>query len=144
MTSQVDLDQGGTNRQFVKRWLGPSVGWVTTPAPAASILEITAAGVYNVDPSTTLITVAVNGAVTINLPKAHTPSAGAQAQPGLFVQNPITIVDTGGFAQAQPITIVPAAGETIMSLAQLQLLVNYGGYTLKPTDELNGWSVISP
>jgi len=120
------------------------VGWVLVPAPAASILEITAAGSYDIDPSTTLVTVNVNDDVTINLPAAHTPSAGAQAQPGLFVQNPITIVDTGGFAEAHPITIVPAAGETIVSLAQLSLLVNYGGYTLKPTNELNGWSVISP
>jgi hypothetical protein len=144
MTSQTDLDQGGTNRQMVRQYLGPSVGWVTVPAPAASILTITAAGTYNLDKSTTLVTVNVNGAVTINLPKAHTPNVGAQAQPGLFVQQPIVIIDTGGFAAAQPITLVPAAGETIMSLTSIQLNSNYGGFTLKPSDALNGWSAISP
>ena len=81
MGSQTDLDQGGTNRQYVKQYLGPSVGWVTTPAPAASILAITAAGTYTVDRSVTLITVNVAGAVTLNLPKAHTPAAGRKPNP---------------------------------------------------------------
>ncbi len=142
--SQTDLDQGGTSRQFVRQYLGPSVGWVTVPAPAASVLAITAAGAYTIQSSTTLVTVNVNGVVTITLPKAHTPSAGAQAQPGLFVQQPIVIIDTGGFAFAHPIVISPAAGETIMGLASITLNSNYGGYTLKPSDALTGWSVISP
>lgn len=144
MGSQSDLDQGGTNRQYQKQYLGPSVGWITTPAQAASILAITAAGTYDVNRSVTLITVNVVGAVTINLPKAHTPSVGPQALPGLFAQLPITIVDIGGNATAHPITIAPAAGETIMSLASITLSVNYGGYTLKPIDALNGWESISP
>ena len=144
MASQTDYDQGGSFRQYVRRFLGPSVGWVTTPAPAASILAITAAGTYTVDRSVTLITVNVAGAVTLNLPKAHTPAAGAQAQPGLFVQNPITIVDTGGNASSHPITIAPAAGETIMSLTSIQITIPYGGFTLKPSDALDGWSAISP
>ncbi len=144
MGSQTDLDQGGTSRQFIRQYLGPSVGWVTVPAPAASILAITAAGTYTLQPSTTLVTVAVNGAVIINLPKAHTPSAGAQAQPGLFVQQPIVIIDTGGFSFTHPITINPAAGETIMSLASIAINTPYGGYTLKPSDALTGWSAISP
>ena len=144
MGSQTDLDQGGTNRQYIRQYLGPSVGWVTIPAPAASILPITAVGTYTVNRSVTLITVNVAGAVTLNLPKAHTPAVGAQAQPGLFVQTPITIVDVGGNATAHPITIAPAAGETIMSLASIQLTVNYGGWSLKPLDSLNGWEAISP
>ena len=144
MGSQTDLDQGGTNRQYVRQYLGPSAGWVTTPAPAASILAITAAGTYNVDPSTTLVTVKIAGAVILNLPAAHTPASGPQAQPGLFVQSPITIVDIGGFAAAHPITINPHGSETIMGLASISLNVNYGGFTLKPSDDLNGWSNISP
>lgn len=142
MGSQTDLDQGGTNRQFKRQYLGPSLGWITTPAEAASILPITAAGTYTIDPSTTLVTVNVAGAVTLNLPKAHTPSIPAQL--GLFVQNPITIVDIGGHATANPITIAPHGSETIMGLASISLSVNYGGYTLKPSDSLNGWSSISP
>lgn len=145
MASQTDLDQGGTNRQMVRTYLGPSVGWVTMPAPAASLLAITAAGAYMIDPSTTLITVNFNGAgVTIQLPKAHTPAAGAQALPGLFVQNPITIVDIGGFAFNHPVTILPSGVETVMGLPSIQLATNYGGYSLKPNNDLNGWVSIFP
>lgn len=144
MASQTDLDKGGTNRQLSKRYLGPSVGWITTPATAASVLPITAAGTYTVELSTTLVTVNVNGAVTLNLPRARTPTQGPQAVPGPFAQNPITIVDIGGFAGSQPVTINPAAGETIMGLASIQLAVNYGGYTLKPLNAMAGWESISP
>lgn len=144
MGSQSDLDQGGTNRQYTRQYLGPSVGWVTTPAPAASTLVITAAGTYTVNRSVTLITVNVNGAVILNLPRARQSAVGPQAQPGLSVQTPIVIVDVGGFATANPIRINPAVGETIMSLAQIFLSVNYGGYTLKPLDSLPGWESISP
>lgn len=145
MTSQTDLDQGGTSRQFTRQYLGPSVGWVTIPAPAASVLPITAAGTYILDPSVTLVTVNVAGAVTIVLPSARTPSAGAQVQPGLFVQNPITIVDIGGNAVAHPITINPKSGaENIMGLATISLSSNYGGFTLKPLNDMSGWDTISP
>jgi hypothetical protein len=142
MTSQTDLDQGGTSRQYVRQYLGPSMGWVTIPAPAASILAITAAGTYTVSRSTTLVQVNVNGAVTLNLPKAHTPAKPAQL--GLFVQTPLVIADVGGFATANPITIVPFAGETIMGLASIRITVNYGAFTLKPLDALTGWESISP
>lgn len=142
MTSQSDLDQGGTNRQFNNIWLGPSLGWVTVPAPAGSILAVTAAGTYTVNRSVTLITVNVAGSVTLNLPKAHTPTQKAQL--GLFVQTPITIVDVGGNGTLNPITIVPLGAETIMGLASIRITVNYGGFTLKPLDSLNGWESISP
>jgi hypothetical protein len=143
VTSQTDLDQGGTSRQYRRQYLGPSLGWIESPAEAASILAITAAGTYSVKESTTLVTVNVNGAVVLNLPKAHTPTKQT-GQLGLFVQNPITIVDIGGFAAAQPIVINPNGAETIMGLTTISITIPYGGFTLKPSDGLNGWSSISP
>ena len=143
MTSQKDLDQGGTSRSWGRRYLGPSVGWIDVPVE--NILAITTAGTYTLDPSTSLVTVNVAGAVTIVLPSAIVPTAGAQAQPRLFAQNPVTIVDIGGNAQANPITIQPASGsENIMNLASISLSVNYGGYTLLPNSTLKGWNSISP
>lgn len=142
MTSQTDLDQGGTTRAWRRTYLGPSVGWQWVPTN--NVLPITAAGTYIIDPSTNLITVNVIGAVIIVLPSAILP-ASAQAQPGLFAQNPITIVDIGGHAQANPITIQPKSGaENIMNLASILLSVNYGGYTLAPNSTLKGWNSISP
>jgi hypothetical protein len=144
MPSQTDLDQGGTTRQWIRQFLGPSVGWVY--APSTNQFPITAGGTYIIDPSTNYIPVNTTGAVTIILPSAADPSyAGASgAQPGLFVNPPIVIVDTGGNAGAHPITIQPHAGETIMGLASIQITVNYGGYTLAPNSAQKTWNSISP
>lgn len=139
----VDLDQGGTSRQWVNDYLGPTVGWVRRPTQ--NVLPITAAGTYTLDASTSLVTVSTSGTVVIVLPAATLPTVPGGAQPGLFVQNPITIVDIGGNAQAHPITIQPASGsENIMSLTQIQITVNFGGYTLAPNSTLRGWNSISP
>jgi len=111
--------------------------------PVSNLLAITAAGVYTLDPSTSLVTVNVAGSISVILPSAVTP-ASAQAQPGLFVQNPITIVDIGGHAAAFPITIFPKGTDNIIGLTFVNLSVNFGGYTLKPSSILRGWNIISP
>src|SRR6266851_8963514 len=130
MSSQLDLDQGGTIRQTQKVYMGPSVGWVN--APATVILSVIAAGTTAVLLGTTLVLVNVNGSVTIQLPSAKDASVPAIGLSGPYVKSPITIVDIGGFGAAHPVTILPAAGETIMGLASITLSVNYGGYTLNP------------
>lgn len=143
MPSQTDLDQGGTSRQWTRSYMGPSVGWVEVPLQ--NVLLITAAGTYALDPSTSLVEVNTTGSVTITLPSAVTPSAGAQAQPRLFAQNPITIVDIGGHAQASPITIQRNnVGESIMGLTSIQITVNFGGYVLQPNSGAATWNSISP
>lgn len=143
MTSQIDLDQGGTTRQWTRSYMGPSVGWIDVPLQ--NVLLITAAGTYAIDPSTSLIEVNTTGSVTITLPSAVTPSAGAQAQSRLFAQNPITIVDIGGHAQAANITIQRNnTNESIMGLASIQITVNFGGYTLVPNSGQKTWNSISP
>lgn len=143
MGSQTDLDQGGTSRQWVRSYMGPSVGWQYVPLQ--NVLVITATGTYAIDPSVSLIEVNVAGAVTLVLPSCSNPAAGAQALPQLFAKNPITIVDVGGFAQANPITIQRnASPETIMGLTQIQITVNYGGFTLLPNPNTRTWNNISP
>ncbi len=143
MTSQTDLDQGGTSRSWEQVYLGPSVGWVRRPV--TSTLVITAGGTYTLDLSTSFVTVNTTGAVTITLPSAVVSGSGAQAQPGTFVKNPIVIVDVGGNATAHPITIQPVSGsETIMGLASITLSVNFGGYTLAPNSTQATWNSISP
>ncbi len=148
MPSQLDLDQGGTNRQWVNAYLGPSVGWVRRPVQ--NVLSITAAGTYTLNLSTTLVTVNVAGAVIIILPSAKgTSSLGGTggatdgAVPGVANKVPITIVDTGGNAQANPITIQRTDSDTIMGLTSIQITVNYGGYTLEP-NVAGIWNSISP
>jgi hypothetical protein len=138
MPSQTDLDQGGTTRQWVKTYLGPSVGWINTPL--RNVLGVTIPGTYNLDLSTTLVQVKVAGPVTIILPSALNSGLVAGANPGPFVKAPITIVDVGGNAAAHPITIEPInAAETIMGLASIQITSNFGGFILEPSQQAAGW-----
>src|SRR5882672_4754712 len=103
MSSQLDLDQGGTFREWGPVYMGPSIGWVRRPI--TNILDITAAGTYTLNPSVSLVQVNVAGAVIIIMPPAAAPAVGPGPLPGKFVRNPITIVDVGGHAFANNITI---------------------------------------
>jgi hypothetical protein len=144
MGSQTDLDQGGTPRQWIRTYLGPSVGWIQLPG-LNPLPTITAPGTYTLAPDTTLVQVNCNGAVIIILPSAQDPGVVAGVLPGLYAKHPVTIVDIGSHAQANPITIQPASGaENIMGLTSIQITVNYGGYTLNPSNAQKGWTSISP
>ena len=144
MASQTDLDQGGTPRQWVRTFLGPSVGWVNLPG-VNPIATITAAGTYQLAPDTTLVQINCAGAVVIKLASAKNPAVPAGVQPALFANHPVTIVDIGGNASAHPVTIQPfSVSETIMGLTSISLSVNYGGYVLNPVPSLALWNSISP
>ena len=144
MSSQVDLDQGGTQRQWALVNMGPSVG--QRYIPLQNTFQINSGGTYILDPSTSLVTVNTTSAVTITLPSATDPSYGGagNTQPGLFANNPITIVDIGSHAFASPITIQPVVGENIMGLASIQIAVDNGAFTLAPSSTQHGWNSISP
>jgi hypothetical protein len=143
MPSTTDFDQGGTTRTFSQIWLGPSAGFARVPA---AVLPITAAGTYQLQPGTVTVTVNVSGSVTVKLPSAINPaSAMAGVVGALFADQPITIVDVGGFAGANPITIQPfSASEKIMGLAQITISDNYGAYTLAPNSAVAGWNALAP
>ena len=74
MPSQLDLDQGGTFRQFQRVWQGPSVGWVIYPFSA--VLEIKTGGTFAISRGTTLIKLNVNASVTLNLPSSKATVLG--------------------------------------------------------------------
>lgn len=140
MGSQSDLDQGGTFRQYERYWMGPSVGWVTQPQQA--VFPITAAGAFAISRGINLITINVNGSVTINLPSAKASPQSPQAIPGQWVLIPLTIVDIGGFAAANTYTINPFGAELISGLATIRLASNYGAFLLKPILETGGWTLL--
>ena len=140
MGSQTDLDQGGTSRQWVRTFMGPSVGWVMLPG-LNPIALITTAGTYTLTPDITLVEVNCAGAVIIVLPSALYPKVPAGVQPALYAKKPITIVDIGGNAAANPITIQPASvAENVLGLTQLQITANYGGLSLMPSNAQKGWT----
>jgi hypothetical protein len=139
MPSQTDLDQGGTARQTVRTFMGPTIGWVDLPGTFP--FEITVAGTYTLTPDVSLVRVNVAGAVTIILPSAIDPKVPAGVLPGLFAKTTLTIIDIGGNAQANPITLQPASGaENIMGLPSITISTNYGGFTLKPSNSQKGWT----
>lgn len=140
MASQLDLDQGGTFRQWTRMYMGPSVGWV--PVPIDAVLNITSAGAFDIARGTSLILINVNGNVTINLPSSRAAPQGPQAIPGQWVVNPVTIVDIGGFAGSNTYNIVPFGVETISSLASVQLASPFGSLILNPILATGSWNLI--
>jgi hypothetical protein len=60
----------------------------------------------------------------------------------LFIKNPIKVIDVGGNAAANPITINANAGDTIMGLASIQITSNYGGFQLTPNPTARTWNSI--
>jgi hypothetical protein len=144
MGSQTDLDQGGTYRQVYKVYLGPSVGWVEIPQ--TSILPIVASGSISLARGTNLVTLSVNGNVTIQLPSAVASTAGPQAIPKQWAIIPIVIVDIGGFAGANLYNILPFGSELISGTYNntsqiLRLSANYGAFILTPNLTAGGWNL---
>lgn len=141
MGSQLDLDQGGTFRQWTKMFMGPSVGWV--PIPVDAVLEITAGGTYTIARGTSLIAINVNASVTLNLPSAKASPQGPQAIPGQWVINPVTVFDKGGFANPGTVNylINPLGAERISGLTQVQLATPYGTVILIPILTTGGWNL---
>lgn len=137
MASQTDLDQGGTYRQFVRRFLGPSVGWVWTPED--SVLPVTSA-TATVVWGTTVVTISRNGTVGIQLPSSKAPvGVVAGALPGGSLILPVTIIDVGGFASdTNIITITPFGTEKIDGLSSWTITNPYGRITLTPPDLTSG------
>lgn len=136
MASQTDLDQGGTFREWVRIYMGPSVGWIM--APARNVLDITAAGAYTIIQGCTLVIINTIGAVTLTMPSAINPTVSAGVLPGPYVKNIITIVDIAGTPN---VTIDPASGaESIMGLGSIHLGVAYGSFSLRPDNVLKGWT----
>lgn len=139
MTSQLDLDQGGTFRQWVKMYMGPSVGWVSTPIDA--VLDITAGGTYTILRGTSLILINVDANVTLNLPSSKASVQGPQTIPGQWVINPVTIVDIGGFAATRTYLINPSGAELISGLASVDLASPRGTIILIPILTTGGWNL---
>jgi hypothetical protein len=139
MASQIDLDQGGTFRQWVRMYMGPSVGFVDVPVDA--VLNVTAAGGTILQRGTSLVLINVNADVNITLPSAKASPAGPQAIPGQWVINPVTIVDIGGYAGTRTYNIFPAVGETISGLNSVQLAAPRGTLIFIPILTTGGWNL---
>ena len=129
----ADLDQGGTFRQWVNGFLGPTVGWLRLQA--MNVLQVTSGLTVVVQPGVTLVAVNVAGTMSVYLPSVI-PALGV---PSSFPRRPLTIVDTGGNAGSFTILIIPFTGETIMGLPSIPIQTAYGAYTLIPDPDTKDW-----
>lgn len=141
MGSQLDLDQGGTHRQYQRIWMGPSVGWLTMPVQA--IINQSTAGTLNLLRWTNLVKCRVaSGVLNINLPSSKASPQGPQAIPGQWVDNPVIIVDLSGQAGiATTINVFPFGSELISGLAEVQLAAPFGTLLLEPEIINGGWTL---
>lgn len=141
MASQLDLDQGGTFRQYQRIFMGPSVGWQTMPVQA--IIIQSAAGTLNLLRWTNLVKLKVAaGVLNINLPSSKATTQGPQAIPGQWVYNPVILIDQSGQAGlATTINVNPFGSELISGLAQVQLAAPYGTIILEPELVNGGWTL---
>lgn len=137
MASQLDLDQGGSFRQYVRRWLGPSVGWVNSPDD--NVVSITVGGTTTLLVGTTLVPISFNGNVTVQLPSSKQFTV-AGVIPGRSLALPLTVVDIAGFVDGVTIlyTILPFGTEKIMGLNLVQIASPYGAFVLLPIIDGNG------
>jgi len=124
-------------RFLQKRYLGPSLGWHDAPD---AILRITTGGTTNVLLGNLVISVNFNGAVALQLPQFKNTNP---AQPGLMRDMPIVIADIGGYAGANPITLLAWPGETISSLPSTTIATPYGALILIPDPVAGGCTVAS-
>ena len=137
MGSQTDLDQGGTSREWVNTYLGPS-DWLGPYCPRVTCWRSLRQEPTPIDYSTNLIHINTTGAVALNLPSAQNTSVPAGVLPGKNGKIAISIVDISG---APNVTIDPAAGETIVNSRQSLTLTNaYSGFILYPSNTLKGWT----
>lgn len=141
MASQLDLDQGGTFRQYQRVFMGPSVGWLTVPVQA--IINQSTAGTLVLQRWTNLVKLKVaSGVLNIDLPSSKASSQGPQAIPGQWVYNPVIIMDLLGSAGgALTVNIFPFGSELISGLATIQLATPYGTILLEPELVSGGWTL---
>lgn len=129
MPASIDFDRSGVSIQSSRVNLGPSLGWVDVLGGG---IDITSPMTIEIPLGISEVNVSVAGAVVIELPSAKGNRAGAMAVPNSYAITPIIIRDIGGFAQAHPITIVAAPGETISGVSSIQIATNYATTILKP------------
>lgn len=140
MDNLAQLDQGGSNCQFVKTWMGPTLGWMILPVVPE--LEITSASALVIGPYTSRVI--LNAAVkAIALPsvKQWMTAALPLANTSAFDRS-LWIKDLVGSASfVSPIVVTANGTDTIDLLASYQIATPNDLIRLYPLTDLSGWYV---
>lgn len=141
MDNLAQLDQGGSNCQWVKTYLGPTLGWVMLPVVPE--LEITSAAALTLSPYTSrvLLKAAVKA---IALPKvsqwmlATLPLANVSAfDRSIWIKDYIGAAGVGVAA----IVLTPNSTDLIDGLASYSIITPNDLIRLYPLTDLTGWYV---
>lgn len=139
----ADLDQSGQVSQYIKAYLGPTIGWVLLPVRSERI--ITAAGDVTVGlgESIILLNKTVGAATIVFLPDVTTWIQIA-IQITTLMNSPfggvIYIKDLKGDAAANNITVRPFGTQKIDGLQQdFTIVQNRQLLRLYPLNDLTGW-----
>jgi hypothetical protein len=138
----TQLDQSGTNAQFVRTYLGPTLGWVMVPVVPELIIISTAPLVLGLPGSTSYASrVLLNAAVTsVTLPSvAQWMNATLPLANNAGFDRSIWVKDLGGNATVSPITFTPFGTDTIDTLGSWQMSTAYDLVQFYPLTDLSGW-----
>jgi hypothetical protein len=132
------LDQGGTNCQFVKTWLGPSLGWAMLPVMPELVITSASALTISAFSSRVLLNAAVKA---IALPAvsqwmlATLPLANISGfDRSLWIKDYI-----GDASSGSPIVVTPNGSDTIDGLASYSIITPNDLLRLYPITTLAGW-----
>ena len=136
----AQLDQGGSNCQFTRVYLGPTLGWAHVPVMPE--LLVTSAAALTISPYTSRVL--LKGAVkSVILPSvsqwllASLPLANTAA-----FDRSIWIKDLGYTAsQGSPIVITPNGTDKIDALTSFSIIAPGFLIRLYPLTDLSGWYV---
>lgn len=134
----AQLDQGGSNAQWNRTYLGPTVGWVMLPVMPE--VFVTSAAAYTVPnyASRVLLRAAVTSVLLPDVNKWVT--SPFQAVQSAFDRS-LWVKDLSGTFFASPCTFTPFAGQTIDGLATYQVVSNHALIRFYPLTDLTGWYV---
>jgi hypothetical protein len=135
-----NLDQSGTNCQFLDVWQGPSLGW--GKLAVASQMFVTSTAPLTIPP--TASRVLLRAAVTaIALPSVASWVLAFPATAGqIAFDRSLWIKDLSGTASAlAPIVITPAGTDQIDELSSFQIITANELIRLYPISDLSGWMV---
>jgi hypothetical protein len=137
----INLDQSGTNCQFIDTWMGPSLGWQRLPVVPELI--VTSAGPFVVPNYASRILLNVAGLTPITLPLV---SQWVNAKPiGTNVaafDRSIWIKDLVGAASpASPIVVNPSGSDLIDGLGSYSIIAKHELLRLNILSDLSGWYI---
>ena len=133
-------DQGGGNCQWVKTYLGPTLGWVMLPVMPELIINSAAALVVPAYASRVLLNAAVKAVTLPSVAQwmlASLPLANIAAfDRSLWIKDYI-----GDASVAAPIVITPNGTDTIDGLPSFSIITNFDLIRFYPLTSLAGWYV---